>query len=114
MQFPFCRITNNFYFPSNNVHTNLKIVLSEVEDRTIFSHQVKSLSHLREGRVASISHLLAANDNEPGHQAVDRKAAHPAKTRFVMSDAAHVKLGNRLAEFVEHVKEAVNFFDHLI
>ena len=88
------------------------MVDGEVVGRTITGHQVYSLGHLREGRIAPITHLLKADDYEPGHQAVDHKATHSTETRLIVSGASHIQLGNRFAKFVEHVKESVNFSNH--
>ena len=88
------------------------MVDGEVVGRTIIGHQVYSLGHLREGRVAPITHLLETDDYEPGHQAVDHKATHTTETCLIVSGAGHIQLGNRLAKFVEHVKESVYLSNH--
>jgi len=88
------------------------LVNGEVVGRTIIGHQVNPLGHFRKGRVAPITHLLEADDYEPGHQAVDHKATHTTKTSLIVSGAGDIQLGNRLAKFIEHVKESVNFSNH--
>ena len=88
------------------------MVDGEVVGRTIIGHQVYPLGHLREGRVAPITHLLEADDYEPGHQAIYHKTTHTTETRLIVSGASHIQLGHRLAKFVEHVKESVNLSNH--
>lgn len=66
------------------------MVDGEVVGRTIVGHQVYSLGHLREGRVTPITHLLVADDYEPGYQAVDHEATNTTETRLIVSGAGYI------------------------